>query len=91
MILSPAAAVVLSFPSTSQVSTATFWVETLAVWSFAAYWIIKTREMRESSAERRALDAELKRDIAPPETEIPSDRGHVKASRGVERIVPEVR
>ena len=91
MILSPAAAVLLSFGSGSQVRTTTFWVETLAVWSFAAYWIIKTREMRESSAERRALDAELKRDIAPAETEIPSDRGRVKASRGVERIVPEVR
>jgi hypothetical protein len=43
MIASPAAAVVLSFAlaPASRVSTVTFWVETLGVWSFAAYWIIK--------------------------------------------------
>jgi hypothetical protein len=35
------------------------------VWTFAAYWIIKTGEMRETKAERRALDAELKREVVP--------------------------
>jgi hypothetical protein len=65
MIASPLAAVVLSFVLTpaSPVTTLTFWVETFGVWSFAAYWIIKTREMRESHAERHALDAELKRGL----------------------------
>ncbi len=48
MIVSPAAAVVLSFAlePTSRLRSVTFWVETLGVWSFAAYWIIKTGEMR---------------------------------------------
>jgi hypothetical protein len=64
MIASPAVAVVLSFAlePTSRVRTVTFWVETFGIWSFAAYWLAKTGEMRESSAERRALDAELTRE-----------------------------
>ena len=92
MIASPLAAVVLSFAlePTSQVSTVTFWVETFGVWSFAAYWIIKTREMRESSAERRALDAELKRDVVSAEAEIAVEGGRARTlrSREVEGIVP---
>ena len=73
MIVSPLAAVALSFAlepppqfkleSASQSKTLIFWLEAFAVWSFAAYWIIKTGEMRETQAERRGLDAELKREI----------------------------
>lgn len=67
MIVSPLAAVLLSFAlePTSRFSTVIFWAETFAVWTFAAYWIIKTREMRETKAEKRALDAELKREVVP--------------------------
>lgn len=67
MITSPLAAVALSFviEPISRFRTLIFWVETLAVWTFAAYWIIKTGEMRETKAERRALDAELKREVVP--------------------------
>jgi hypothetical protein len=67
MIASPLAAVVLSFAlePTSGFRTITFWVETFAVWTFAAYWIIKTKEMRETKAEKRALDGELKREVVP--------------------------
>ena len=93
MIASPTAAVVLSLaftPTTTLVNTVTFWVEALAVWSFAAYWIIKTGETRESSAERRALDAELRRDVPPAVTEITVEGGRPqpRKSRGVEGIVP---
>ncbi len=92
MIASPAAAVVLSFAfrPTTTANTVTFWIETLGVWSFAAYWMIKTREMRESSAERRALDAELKRDVVPASTEMAFEagRGQGRKSRTVEGIVP---
>ena len=92
MIVSPAAAVVLSFAlePTSRLRSVTFWVETLGVWSFAAYWIIKTGEMRESSAERLALDAELKRDVVPADADIATDgsRAQAPTKPGVERIVP---
>jgi hypothetical protein len=65
MIVSPAAAVVLSFAleATSGSRTVIFWVETFGVWTFAAYWIVKTLEMRKSEAEKLGLDAELKREI----------------------------
>lgn len=65
MFVSPIVAVILSFAlePASRFRTLIFWAETFAVWAFAAYWIIKTREMRESKAEKRALDAELKRDV----------------------------
>ena len=92
MIVSPAAAVVLSFAlePTSRLRSVTFWVETLGVWSFAAYWIIKTGEMRESSAEQLALDAKLKRDVVPADADIATDgsRAQAPTKPGVERIVP---
>ena len=67
MIVSPLAAVGLSFAlePTSRFRTLTFWAEAFGVWAFAAYWIIKTREMRETKAEKRALNAELKREVVP--------------------------
>ena len=67
MVLSPLAAVALSFAlePTSQFRTLKFWVETFAVWTFAAYWLIKTKEMRQTKAEKRALDANLKRALVP--------------------------
>ena len=67
MFASPFAAVILSFAlePTSRFRTLIFWVEAFAVWAFAVYWIIKTREMRVTKAEKRALDAELKREVVP--------------------------
>ena len=61
MIVSPLAAVVLSY--TLQRGALLFWVETLGLWAFSTYWIIKTFEMRNSKAEKRALDAELRREV----------------------------
>jgi hypothetical protein len=88
MIVSPLAAVVLSFAlePASRFRTSIFWVETLAVWTFAWYWIIKTREMRESNAEKRTLDAEVKREVvdatAADQAVIPRNK-----SGKVERVV----
>ena len=67
MIASPLAAVALSFAleRTSRFRTLTFWAEAFGVWAFAAYWMIKTGEMKETKAEKRALDAELKREVVP--------------------------
>ncbi|MDQ3685486.1 MAG: hypothetical protein M3430_07770 [Acidobacteriota bacterium] len=97
MIASPLAAVALSFAlePTSGYMTIIFWVETFAVWSFAAYWIIKTGEMRETKAEKRAMDAELKREVvtaaspeaaASPVDGVPSVVGPKSAE--VEAVVP---
>lgn len=101
MIASPLAAVALSFTLelNSGARTVIFWSETFAVWAFAAYWIIKTGEMRETKAERRALDAELKREVAtapPPEAdasrvdELPNAilRRLLPKVTEVERVVP---
>jgi hypothetical protein len=47
--------------------TRTFWVEASGVWAFAAYWFVKTLEMRESHAEQQALDGQLEREaVAAP-------------------------
>ncbi|MEL7363482.1 MAG: hypothetical protein AAFN13_15510 [Bacteroidota bacterium] len=61
MIVSPLIAVVLSY--TIKPGTLIFWVETLGIWAFAAYWFFKTVEMRRSQAEQRALEGELKREV----------------------------
>jgi hypothetical protein len=59
LIVSPLVAVVLSFTMDPESRAFVFFAETLAVWTFSAYWIIKTKEMRESNAEKLALDGEL--------------------------------
>lgn len=105
MIASPLVAVVLSFAlePVSQVRTVIFWVETLGVWTFALYWTVKTTEMRESSAEKRALDAELSREVVPAVPLDEADRAavdqmpHGTRARPaaplatVERVVPAAR
>ena len=85
LIVSPLAAVVLSFAlePASRFRTIIFWVESLAVWSFAAYWIVKTLEMRESEAEKRALDAELERRVVRPPAPLSSPR-----APEIEAVVP---
>jgi len=97
MIASPLAAVALSFAlePISGYRTIIFWVEAFAVWAFAAYWMIKTFEMRETKAEKRALDAKLKREVVPaasPEADasrlggVPSAAGPKSAE--VEAVIP---
>jgi hypothetical protein len=85
LIASPLAAVFLSFAlePTSRFRTIVFWLESLAVWAFAAFWIVKTLEMRESDAEKRALNAELERRPVRETLAKPAGR-----SIEVERVVP---
>lgn len=105
MVLSPLAALVVQFvidrgsnsAPDSEYGVFVFWLEALAVWAFAWYWAVKTREMRESRAERRALEAELKRDVVPT---TPADAAQIGGASGAilkvlsptsareERIVP---
>jgi hypothetical protein len=67
MILSPLVAVVLatflqpSHPSSSLV----FFVEGVAVWTFAAYWLTKSRELSMTDAEEKALQRKLRVEEAP--------------------------
>jgi hypothetical protein len=59
MIGSPLAALIWN--STLRQSSAVFYIEAFAVWVFAAYWLYKSKEMRESSAEQRAMAGGLRR------------------------------
>lgn len=43
-------------------STSTkFWVELVGIWSFAAYWLVKSHEMSQTEAESKAMRGELTR------------------------------
>jgi hypothetical protein len=100
LIVSPLVAVVFSYTLEGQFRAFIFWAEAFAVWAFAYYWFVKTREMRESRAERRALDAELSREVVPVTPPAEADatgpggmagailRKLSPASGKVERIVP---
>lgn len=78
LLASPVGALGLSLlDSASPFRTLIFWLEALAVWAFAAYWIIKTGEMRLSHAEKRSLDGELERQIVSTGT------------ASTERVVPK--
>ncbi len=59
MLLSPLAAFVLTLV-TSESSRFIFVTEALGVWFFAAYWLVKSREMEKSGAEMRALEAKIR-------------------------------
>jgi hypothetical protein len=63
MIVSPLAAVLFARVTAMGrgPGARVFWAEAFAVWTFAAYWAVKTVEMRTSHAEEEALDAELRR------------------------------
>lgn len=100
MVASPAGAVWLSFATdpSSPAGTWIFFVETLGVWAFASYWYFKTREMHETDADRRAVEAELRRERVPP---VPIEgtgvrtidrvirRAMVSDKATVERVVPD--
>jgi hypothetical protein len=68
MIVSPFLALVLAF--TIGQSALIFFVETLAVWIFAAFWIVKSVELRRTDAEQLALQGKLQ---AAPETDAPKE------------------
>ena len=60
MVLSPAAAAALTIllPRAAR-GRSVFFVEALAVFTFATYWLIKSREMSATNAERLALERKL--------------------------------
>jgi hypothetical protein len=95
MVVSPVAAVLVSFTleSVARSGTTIFWVEAFGVWTFSAYWTIKTLEMRESAAEKRGLDAELERAAVPvvDVDAVASGKPVATATMAVERIVPAAR
>jgi hypothetical protein len=76
MIASPVAAYLLTvlLQSGSQARSYIFFVEVLGVWTFAAYWILKSREIEQTDAERLVAQAtvasdasgKLHRAAAPP-------------------------
>jgi hypothetical protein len=67
MIVSPAVALISSLileGPTGKKYVVVF-AEALAVWIFAAYWLLKSREMAFTMAEKRALDQELQTQRSP--------------------------
>ena len=87
MVASPLAAAGLSvaLEPASRFRTMVFWLEAFAVWTFAAYWIVKTAEMRETRAEKRALNAELERKTVPAAAADEAEAGGVAAAAGAVR------
>jgi hypothetical protein len=68
MVASPLIAVVftLAFRNTTNESPLVFFVEAVAVWIFAAYWLTKSWELRRTRAEQLALERKLRpASIAP--------------------------
>jgi hypothetical protein len=65
MIVSPLTAVVLAYTLEphSRGRSFVFFVEAVAVWMFAAYWLVKSRELSQNGAERLALAGRVE---APP-------------------------
>lgn len=58
LVLSPLAAVAISYVF-RQFENYKFFVEAFGVWTFAAYWLVKSRELSITSAEKRALRGQL--------------------------------
>jgi hypothetical protein len=59
LVLSPAAAIAASYALLVGPSYR-FFIEVFAVWTFAAYWLTKSAEFRISSAEKKAVEGQLK-------------------------------
>jgi hypothetical protein len=61
MVVSPAVAAVLAvaLQPGGRGRSVVFFVEALAVFTFAAYWLIKSQELRATDAERLALERKL--------------------------------
>jgi hypothetical protein len=61
MATSPVVALVLSYALApgSRCRSLTFFIEMLAVWTFAAYWIVKSKEISETDVERLALAGKI--------------------------------
>lgn len=68
MVVSPLVAVVLasSLHPGSPKRSLIFFVETVAVLTFAAYWLVKSRELNATDAEKLALERQLQPASPPP-------------------------
>jgi hypothetical protein len=75
MAVSPIVAVVISYVAEprSRGRSSTFFIEMLAVWTFAAYWIVKSMEISATDAERLALAGKIE---AAPELKEAKEVGH---------------
>ena len=62
MVASPLIAVLLTlvFRNTTKDSPLLFFVEAVAVWVFAAYWLTKSWELRRTRAEQLAIESKLR-------------------------------
>lgn len=100
LVVPPLAALAIVAIMDREAGTIVFWVEKFAVLAFAAYWFIKTFEMREITAQQRGLDAMLRRALVASAISDRRDPAHAdqtavaavperSANAGeVERIVP---
>jgi hypothetical protein len=63
MVISPLAATIVTdlFPDSDGRSHRVFFIEAFGVWTFATYWLVKSLELRETSAEQRAITGALAR------------------------------
>jgi hypothetical protein len=63
MVISPVAALLVNalLQRRGEESLGVFFIEGFAVWVFAAYWSVKSRELRETSAERQAFEGKVVR------------------------------
>jgi hypothetical protein len=59
MLASPLTAFVLNVLVAGGTSYV-FWIEALGIWAFAAYWLVKSRELKHSSATTRAVRGAVK-------------------------------
>lgn len=60
MIVLPISALILGTQDENLKDVVVFIVEALAVWVFGAYWLIKSRELKATDAQRLALEGKLK-------------------------------
>ena len=75
MVVSPlvAVAIALVFHPSREDRPLIFFIEALAVWFFAAFWLVKRRELKETEADRLALERTLQ--VSTQEIEGKVERG----------------
>jgi hypothetical protein len=73
MVASPAFALVLArvLQSPGSDSSVVFFVEAFGVWAFAAYWIVKSRELKQTNADRAAAQGILQPFTTAKEIPVP--------------------
>lgn len=62
MALSPVAA--YAFNEFTRQNSLGFWAEAFGIWAFGIYWLVKTKELRLSDVERRALKGDVDMDFS---------------------------